>query len=139
MRETSAKRALLANKEHKAYYIVPFESRDQKSPAAMLLNAYTGEFEEVAAFPHPVEYISKEDAIKIALCSTRAVPLCTKPTRLPVNITAELVYKPSEQVKSRYFPIWQVTIPARDTRTTRYISQIGEVFVGLTPLAFGGD
>lgn len=139
LRETSAKRALLANKEHKAYYIVPFESRDQKSPAAMLLNAYTGEFEEVAAFPHPVEYISKEDAIKIALCSTRAVPLCTKPTRLPVNITAELVYKPSEQVKSRYFPIWQVTIPARDTRTTRYISQIGEVFVGLTPLAFGGD
>jgi hypothetical protein len=105
----------------------------------MLLNAYTGEFEEVAAFPHPVEFLSRESAIKIALCSTRAVPLCTKSARLPQNITAELVYKPSEQVKSRYFPIWQITIPTKDNRTTRFISQIGEVFVGLTPLAFGGD
>jgi hypothetical protein len=139
LRETLPKRALLANREHKAYYIIPFESRDRKSPAAMLLNAYTGEFEEVAAFPHPVEYLSRDEAIKIALCSTRIVPFCTKPTRLSANITAELVYKPSEQVKSRYFPVWQVTIPAKGAKMTRYISQLGEVFIDLTPLPYGGD
>lgn len=139
LKETLPKRALLANREYKAYYIVPFESRDKKSPAAMLLNAYTGEFEEVAAFPHPVEYLSREEAIKIALCSTRIVPICTKPMRLPAKITAELVYKSSEQVKSRYFPVWQVTIPAKDTRIIRYISQFGEVFIDLTPLPYGGD
>jgi hypothetical protein len=139
LKETLPKRALLANREYKAYYSVPFESRDKKSPAAMLLNAYTGEFEEVAVFPHPVEYLSREEAIKIALCSTRIVPICTKPMRLPAKITAELVYKSSEQVKSRYFPVWQVTIPAKDTRIIRYISQLGEVFIDLTPLPYGGD
>lgn len=139
LKETLPRRALLVNREYKAYYIVPFESREKKIPAAMLLNAYTGEFEEVAAFPHPVEYLSREEAINIALCSARMAPICEKPMRLPAGVTAELVYKPSEQVKSRYFPVWQVTIPAKDTRINRYISQIGEVFVGWTALPFGGD
>ena len=131
LKDVKPRRALLANSEYKGYYIVPFESRDGRSPVAVLLNAYTGEFQEIGAFARAAEYLSPEEAIKIALCAAR--------TRLTKRPNAELVFKLSEQVKSRYFPIWKITIPTPKTSVIRYVSQRGEVFLQLTPQIYGGD
>ncbi len=129
--KTRPTRALLVNKRHKGYYIVPFEDENRRAPLAVLLNAYTGDFQEIGAFRHPIEYLSQQEAVDIAVCSIRK-----KPARRPV---VELEYAVSEQMKSRYRPLWKVTMAEEKTPIIRYISQLGEVFTEVTPVPIGGD
>jgi hypothetical protein len=126
------KRALLANRKFKGYYIIPFEFKEsRRSPGAILLNAYTGEFQEIGAFPRPLEYLTDKEAINIALCSIR---------KKTVNRSAaELIFQISEQIRSRYRPIWKVTLWDREGTIVRYVDHIGQVYVELTPLLYGGD
>jgi hypothetical protein len=131
LRETSPTKALLVNGKFKGYYIVPFEHKDGRCPGAVVLNAYTGDFQEIAAFPRPLRYLTDREAVRIALCS-----IGKKPTQTP---SAELVFRSSEQVRSRYRPIWKVVVPIGKTKIERYVSQLGEVFIELTPQSLGGD
>jgi len=131
LNRAKATRALLANRTHKGFYLVPLEYEDRRSPGAILLNAYTGEFQEIGAFPTPLEYLTEKEAVNIAVCSIRK-----KPAKRPV---AELVYKASEQMKSRYRPVWKVTMVVGRSEIIRYVSQLGEVFTEITPLVVGGD
>jgi len=131
LNRAKATRALLTNRTHKGFYLVPLEYEDRRSPGAILLNAYTGEFQEIGAFPTPLEYLTEKEAVTIAVCSIRK-----KPAKRPV---AELVYKASEQMKSRYRPVWKVTMVVGRSEIIRYVSQLGEVFTEITPLVVGGD
>jgi hypothetical protein len=123
--------ALLINKERKAYYLVPMEYEDRRVPGAILMNAYTGEFQEIGAFPRPLEYLTEDEAVRIAICSIR-----NRPATRPV---AELEYRPSQQMRSRYRPVWKITVTVRETTIIRYVSQLGEVFTEITPSPLGGD
>jgi len=92
---------LLVNAGHGGYYIVPYSNdKDQRlASSAIIVNAYSGDFQEVGSFA-PVSYLSKEEAIKLT-----AQQLGKKTG----NISAELVYPQGERVVSRYFPLWKVT------------------------------
>lgn len=132
LKETYPRRAFLTNKKYKGYYVVPFEFKKEKlSPGAILLNAYTGEFQEIGAFPRPLEFLSEEEAIQIAICSVRK-----KPTKPPL---AELMFKICEQTRSRYRPIWKVSIPMEKITIIRYVSQLGQIYLELTSPLYGGD
>jgi len=125
-------RALLTNPRQGGYYIVIFENPEtRESPGAVLINAYTGDFQEIGAFPDPVQYLAAEEAAEIALGSLR------KPSERV--LAADLVYELAEQIPNRYRPVWRVVIEADDVRVTRYVDQLGQVFVDLVKPRLGGD
>ncbi len=132
LRDTRPQRVLLANRQKGGYFLVLFDSEDrQLTMGAVLINAYTGEFQEIGAFAEPLEYISEEKAGAIAAQSIREK--AAEPAR------AELVFQSAEQIRSRYRPIWKVTMQIDDRRIIRYVDHDGQVFLALTPLSLGGD
>jgi hypothetical protein len=125
---------LLVNSEYKGYYIVPFGYRDGEiSQAAILVNAYNGDFQEVGVFQNPINYLSEDQAIRLArdylcYCKSRG--------------KAKLIFQPSQQANSRFLPVWEVTVemrlfPFRKKISTVYVTQQGDVFERLTSLPLG--
>jgi len=111
LRNATQLEPLLVNAEHGGYYIVPYttDKRQQLASSAIIVNAYTGAFQEVGSFA-PVSYFSKESAIELT-----KQQLGTKTD----NISAELIHPQGERVVSRYFPIWKVTADNRSYGVTR--------------------
>lgn len=93
----------LVNKDHGGYYIIPYSTNEnsQLASAAVIVNAYTGGFQEVGAFK-PVSYMQKEDAVNTAFKYLNVAK--------PKKVDAELIFPAGEQTVSRYFPIWKVTV-----------------------------
>ncbi|MGH9495851.1 MAG: hypothetical protein ACRD3B_12700, partial [Candidatus Sulfotelmatobacter sp.] len=63
------------------YYIVPFGLKNERSdcgnPLArvcVLVNAYTGAFEEISSFGRPVRYLTREEATNIVATALRVHP-----------------------------------------------------------------
>lgn len=131
LRNTSPKKAFLVNGRFKGYYIVPFEQKDGRISGAVLLNAYTGNFQEIASFNRYMQYLSEREAVRIAVCT-----IGKKPSGKP---SAELVFRSAEQIRSRYQPVWKVVVPVGKMKIERYVSQLGEVFIELSPKVLGGD
>ena len=101
---------MLVNAEHGGYFIIPYASKEQPlASSAIIVNAYTGAFQEVGSFA-PVAYLPKGRAIELA-----AKQIGKKTDK----ISAELVYPQGERVVSRYFPIWKVTADNRSYGVTR--------------------
>ncbi len=103
---------LLVNGNYSGYYIIPYASEGENAQAAVIVNAYTGNFQEVGAFK-PVRYIPKQEAIDIALkylnLQRPGEAQGINPQPEPPGVSAELVYPIGEPTVSRYFPIWKVT------------------------------
>jgi len=134
LRNTKPLNPLLVNADYKGYYIVPFGYEEGKlSQGAILINAYSGDFQEVGVFKKPIKYLPEDRAVKIAIdyiCFGRA------------RTKARLIFQPSEQTKSRFLPVWQIT--AKKTEwifftkvATVYVTQEGKVFEKLTKLPLG--
>lgn len=92
---------LMVNKNYGGYYIIPYAVEEKSAQGAIIVNAYTGNFQEVGAFK-PVAYMPKEDAINTALKYLNV--------EKPKKVDAELIFPIGEQTVSRYFPIWKVTV-----------------------------
>lgn len=93
---------LLVNRNYGGYYIVPYALEEGRLvQAAVLVNAYTGEFQEVGRFK-PSRYMPKEEAIRVALEHLKV--------KEPKEIKAALVFPTKERVVSRYFPLWEVKV-----------------------------
>jgi hypothetical protein len=103
LKQAKALAPLLVNKDHGGYYIIPYstDENSRQASAAVIVNAYTGGFQEVGAFK-PVIYIQKDNAVNTALKYLNV----TKPKK----VDAELIFPAGEQTVSRYFPIWKVTV-----------------------------
>lgn len=128
---------LLINKERQAYYIVPYRAKNSTlygvHAGAVLVNAYNGSFQEVVTFQAPVEYVSKQQAVKIGLSSIRK-----SSTQSPI---AELIYPDSLEARSRHLPVWKVSMwpeGAEHLPVIRYVDQFGLVFQDLQPAMQGG-
>lgn len=96
---------LLVNKDYGGYYIVPYSTDGKTASMAVLVNAYTGDFQSIAAFK-PTTYLSKKLAVDIAI---KHFTDATKLGPQPEPPDAELVYPRGERVTSRIFPMWRVT------------------------------
>jgi DNA-binding beta-propeller fold protein YncE len=111
LKEATSLEPMLVNAEHGGYYIIPYtNSPDKKlASAAIIVNAYTGDFEEVGSFA-PISYLSKQQATSVAITQLGKNAKITK---------AELIYPLGERIVSRYFPIWKVTSNNRSYGITR--------------------
>jgi hypothetical protein len=112
------------------YYIVPFgfkkETHERGTGLArvcVLVNAYTGAFEEVTAFGSPVRYLPREEALRIV-----AAALQTTTDQLRKAETT-LMFQPSDITHVRTYPFWRVKIDRR----TVYIDQLGQLYGKLLP------
>jgi hypothetical protein len=112
------------------YYIVPFgyklelhQRGTRTVRMCVLVNAYTGQFEEVTAFGAPIRYLPKEEALQIV-----AAALQVKPGTL-ANAQAELVFQPSDITHVRTYPYWQIVLEGR----TVYVDQLGKLYGKLLP------
>ena len=112
------------------YYIVPFGikgeygERDVRiARVCVLVNAFTGNFEEVTAFGKPMRYLAEEEVLEVV-----AAAMHTERERLrDANLT--LMFQPSDITHVRTWPFWQVKIGQR----TVYVDQLGKLYGKLLP------
>ena len=107
------------------YYIVPFgftwELDDRQSRLArvsVLVNAYSGNLEEITAFGQPVHYLSEEEALGVV-----ASAMHRRQDQLG-DAEASLMFQPSDITHVRAFPFWRVTVGER----TLYVDQLGKLY-----------
>jgi hypothetical protein len=117
------------------YYIVPFGLRGERSetgsPLArvcVLVNAYTGAFEEVTAFRQPLKHLTAEEALGVVAAALRVAP-----SRLR-RADATLMFRPGDITHVRTYPFWRVQVGERFV----YVDQLGKLYGKLLP-AIPGD
>jgi hypothetical protein len=136
LRGTVPLEPLLVNREKNGYYMVPFGYREGRlSQGALLVNAYSGEFEEIGVFQRPITYLDRERAIGLGLCFS-----CTGDEKRRAEAqerremaNAELIFRTSAQTQSRFMPVWRVQVRDRVV----YVTQQERVFVELMPMQPG--
>ncbi len=116
------------------YYIVPFGLRsefDERGTrlvrVCVLVNAYTGNLEEVTAFGKPLRYLPREEALAVV-----AAAMHTDPAQLQVS-EATLMFQPSDISHVRTYPFWRVRVGDR----TLYVDQLGKLYGKLLPSRAG--
>lgn len=127
LRENKPLKPLLVNKEYKGYYIVPFgynQDSEEFSVAAVLINAYSGEFQEIGVFKNTIiKYLPEDEAIGIAHKYLRD------------NITrSQLIFRPAKS-KCRFLPVWELT--GETGATAVYVTHEGVVHENLTEVQPG--
>ena len=92
----------ISNHMRVPYYLVPFRTRRREIQAAMILNAYTGEYEQsIVLSPNCFfKFLSKEKSIQLAVNKFRE---SQKWIRSP-----QLVFIKSFETPNRFFPVWQI-------------------------------
>jgi len=112
------------------YYIVPFgfktefsERGSRLARVCVLVNAYTGDFEEVTAFGSPVRYLSKDEALSVV-----GAALQSDIKRLR-DADCTLMFQPSDITHVRTFPFWRIKVGNR----ILYVDQLGKLYGKLLP------
>ena len=112
------------------YYIVPFGFRDEADErgsrrvrACVLVNTFTGSFEEVTVFGQPIRYLQVGEALDVVAAALRTDRKALK------DAEVALLFEPSEITHIRTYPFWRVTIGKR----TLYVDQLGELYGRLAP------
>jgi hypothetical protein len=122
--------ALLVNADFEGYYIVLWgEDPYAGSPGAVIVNAYTGEFQEIAAFGSPWRYLRGDEAQELASADSGLSPLGDEP---------QLVFQYGEESRSRYRPLWSVALTDGHEEFIRFVAQGGPVHEELTEPSKGG-
>lgn len=108
-----------------SYYIVPFgfEREESLARVAVIVNAYTGDFEEIGVFGKPTRYLPEKEAIAIA---ARAMRLSRREMR---EVEARMIFQPSELTHIRTYPFWEISVKER----VLYIDQLGAVYKVIKP------
>jgi hypothetical protein len=90
---------------------------------SVLVNGFTGAFEEVAAFGQPIRYLTRDEALDVV-----AAALHTTRRELR-GADAALMFQPSDITHVRAYPFWRVTVGRR----TVYVDQLGQLYGKLLP------
>jgi hypothetical protein len=90
------------------YYIIPYametEFENKISRVCVMVNAFTGNFEEVTGYDEPLTYLEKEKAIE-AVVTVKELT-----TEEAANAKAEVVFTPIYFTYLRYKPFWRIEI-----------------------------
>lgn len=131
VREGASRRA----KRVPQYYIVPFALRNefsergsQMARACVLLNAYTGAFEEVTTFGRSIRYLTREEALAVVASALQ------KDVRELEKVDAALMFEAGDITHIRSYPFWRIDVGQR----TLYVDQLGKLYGKLLP-AIPGD
>lgn len=111
-------------------FIVPYGLKGEQAPSGVpitrlciLIDAVTGEFEEVATFGMPITYLQREAAIRIVASALRAPE-----DQLQVT-DASLMFQSSEITHLRVYPFWRVVVNER----VYYVDQEGKLYNDIPP------
>ena len=117
------------------YYIVPFalanefgERGSQIARACVLVNAYTGAFEEVTTFGRPIRYLTREDALAVVASALQ------KNVKDLAKVDASLMFEAGDITHIRSYPFWRIDLGQR----TLYVDQVGKLYGKFLP-AIPGD
>ena len=117
------------------YYIVPFglerefgERGARLARISVLVNAYSGQLEEVTAFGQPVRYLLANEALDVV-----ASALQTERRELR-DVDVTLMFQSSDISHIRAYPFWRIVIGRR----TLYVDQLGTLY-GKLLLSIPGD
>ena len=110
-----------------SYYIVPFgfEREVNLARVSIIVNAYTGDFEEIGVFGKPIRYLSEREAVIIA---ARAMRLSAREMK---GVEARMIFQPSELTHIRIYPFWEIAWKERER--VLYIDQLGAVYGVIKP------
>ena len=124
------------------YYIIPYaakndnvisanknESKPEYSSISVIVNAFTGDFEQVSSFGTPIKYLTEAEAIQAAAEFLKLEEVSIK------GAEAEMVYLVSTITQSRAIPICRVDINGK----TVYVDQSGNVYTksAIIPQPYG--
>jgi hypothetical protein len=84
----------------------------------VLVNAYSGNLEEITAFGQPVRYLTEDEALSVV-----ASAMHRRRDQLE-DARASLVFQPSDITHVRSFPFWRVEVGDR----TLYVDQLGQLY-----------
>jgi hypothetical protein len=111
------------------YYIVPFSLRDELTErgerlvrVCLLVNAFSGAFEEVTAFGKPIRYLAKNEALAIVASALRL-------NRQELKAEATLTFQAGDITHIRAYPFWQVKVGKR----LMYVDQLGKLYGKFLP------
>jgi hypothetical protein len=112
------------------YYIIPYYVRTNAEDISafdnevvdgvkvcVIVNAFTGRYEEVASFRSPIKYIYKAEALEIA---AEALGVETR------ALDGTLVYEACALSQSRMCPFWEIMYKEKETFV--YVDQLGKVY-----------
>jgi hypothetical protein len=112
------------------YYIVPYGftwetdlCRSRLYRLAVMVNAYTGQFEEIVRFHKPVRYLSRAEVIS-AVAKAMKIPL-----RKAREAEVTLMFRPSDITHIRAFPFWKIELAEK----VLYVDQLGMVYKEIKP------
>lgn len=124
------KTGLEKEKEVPYYYIVPFGFEHEigdcgigLARVCVIVNAYTGRFEEIGAFGKPVRYLPEKETIDII---ARTLRLTREEMR---KLKPSLMFQPSDITHIRLYPFWRVMVADR----VLYVDQLGKVYGAIKP------
>jgi len=124
------KPGLEKEKEVPYYYIVPFGFEYEigacgigLARVCVIVNAYTGRFEEIGAFGEPVRYLPEEEVIDII---ARSLGLKREEMK---EFKPTLMFQPSDITHIRLYPFWRIMVKDR----ILYVDQLGKVYKVITP------
>ena len=118
---------MLVNAKAYAYFIVPIGPKGgNSSDGAIKINAYTGELQQIAVFSRARKYVPKDVAVNAAINYAKV-------KIYEVSGDGELIFQPSDQSQSRFYPLWKFWIKGKPY----FVSQSLRVYTGLTQLRLG--
>jgi hypothetical protein len=130
VREGIELKELEKEKEVPHYYIVPFGFEHEigargigLARVCVIVNAYTGQFEEIGAFGKPVRYIPEEEVIDVI---ARSLGLKREEMK---EFKPTLMFQPSDITHIRLYPFWRIMVADR----VLYVDQLGKVYKTITP------
>ena len=110
------------------YYIVPFaEAESPLARVCVLVNGYTGAFEEVTAFGQPLKHLTEQEALNVVAAALRVPPDRLRDAR------STLMFQPGDITHVRTYPFWKVQVGER----TLYVDQLGKLYGKLLPASPG--
>ena len=117
---------ILVNEDGGGYYLVPFSADGETAGLAVLVNAYTGAFQEVGAFA-PTTFMTRQRAIDTAVAALDPSV---------EGMTAKAVFSPDAPLSGRYRPAWQIDLPERRPLTVSMDGVVGQLMAA-TPRVTG--
>jgi len=116
------------------YYIIPYAAEEDnvlsaaaeipgsdRSSISIVVNAFTGNFEQVSAFGKSIRYLPEDEAVKIAVDALKLGDAEIK------SIEAEMVYTPGIISSSRANPFWKIAVTS-EKNTVVYVDLEGKVY-----------
>lgn len=117
------------------YYVVPYGLKGERSEGGVqlarvcvLVNAYTGAFEEVTAFGQALRYLTEQEALHVVGAALDV------PAERMKGARASLLFRAGDITHVRTYPFWSVEFGER----TYYVDQLGKLYGKLLP-AIPGD